>query len=302
MRCSQTDPDSGMVYHFVVNKKSRKGCWISEDSMDVSSLTLELFTRKQKQIALRQERVEAAHKIEHEKLQKQRAEKERLRLAAEVEREKTMAKEEAAVEARLKASSTQRFGSHSSAHGPPQIGIVEVNKQIRNALDQHSKDVRHMLQTFVRIGVLPTETNIKALRQKNMPILRAAANQLQGSVNPVFLAEQHLLDMLKECEKAVAGKPLETFTSLGSAQQPAVNRPTGPSGFQEANSVTSLPGNGRGTSVLNASTPYPKQQSHTSPNGSLEMYSPTPIADSLNRKKYGKQTILSSEEFVPLVN
>jgi hypothetical protein len=253
--------------------------------MDVSSLTLELFTRKQKQFALRQERVEAARKIE-------RAEKERLRLAAEVARKNVMAKEEAAVEACLKASSTQKFGSHSSPHGPPQIGIVEVNKQIRNALDQHSKDVRHMLQTFVRIGVLPTETNIKALRQKNMPILRAAANQLQGSVPPVFLAEQHLLDMMKACEKAVAGKPLETFTSLGSAQQSAINGPTGPCGFQEANSVTSLPGNGRGTSVLNAATPYPKQQSHTSPNGSLEMFSPTPIADSLNRKRNGKQTIL----------
>eukprot|EP00980_Cylindrotheca_fusiformis_P012564 scaffold3084_cov144-Cylindrotheca_fusiformis.AAC.12 len=333
VRCSQTDPDSGVVYHFVVNKKSRKGCWIAEDSMDVSCLTLELFTRKQKQISLRQARVEAAQKIEREKLLKLRAENERSKLlAAEAARRQALAKQKTAADVRLAATLEQKSGNLKTAPPPSQrsnlvaaeatkhqaltsskgasenrlpavseqngfnfatappishIGFADVNKQIQNAVEQHGKDVKQMLEALVRIRVLPTEANIKALRQKNVLALRAAAEQLKRLTPPIVLTEHNLWEMLKEREKAVAGKPLETFARVGAAQQGTINSHSlaNTSAVHQADATTRVPRSDPAPGRSNPARVTSQHPEYAPNEDSLGVFSPTPIADCLHRKR-----------------
>jgi hypothetical protein len=170
-----------------------------EEMMDVSTLTLELMTRKQKQIKIRQEKAQAYQKIEREKLAKQRAEKEKVMIAAQ------QAKAE---EMRVKpAAPTQT----KETVGTLQMRIIDFSKKVDATLNQHESDVRNLLQTFINIGIVPSEGNMKVLRDKNLAALKVISAGMGACHPSLFLNDQQLIIMMLAKEKTIAGAPLGQY-------------------------------------------------------------------------------------------
>ena len=87
VRCSITNRSNGSLEHFVVNKKSMKGCWVPDEHLDLSCLILGLTLRRQTQMKKRQEFLRAKEAAERAILGEERV-KQTIEATKKVEEEK----------------------------------------------------------------------------------------------------------------------------------------------------------------------------------------------------------------------
>jgi hypothetical protein len=238
VRCSQRDPRSGIVDHFVVNKGRMKGCWISSEHLDLSALVLELHTRRQRQINKRLERIRAKEKAEKEIIQKEKAKRaaEGARQAMEQAKEKARQKaisdqqkanRAAAARSLANQNSTARKSALLSAQPsnsnkpPSQLEIAQYNKDLRLALMQHEMDMRQLMQACLLSGIFPVpEGKMTAVRNKNLALLKTAAEGLRRC-NVLSIKDDQLMALLAASEKGA----LESIVkSKGGISSSAGNR------------------------------------------------------------------------------
>lgn len=226
VRCSQRDPRSGIVDHFVVNKGRTKGCWISSEHIDLSALVLELHTRRQKHTDKRMHRIRAEKQGEKERKAEQAAEAQRRaveqlreKMRLEAIRQKQKAEQESA--ARLANQKTQ---ASNPMHGSMQLEMTKHNQDFKLTLMQHENDIRQLMQACILSRVLPVpEGQIVAIRNRNLARLKAAVEGLRRCNVPLSIDHEQLTNVLVAREKGAAESILNLKKGLRANNMPTAS-------------------------------------------------------------------------------
>uniref|UniRef100_A0A6U5IWQ3 PHD-type domain-containing protein n=2 Tax=Corethron hystrix TaxID=216773 RepID=A0A6U5IWQ3_9STRA len=150
IKCSQRDPFSGFHHYFVVNNNKNRGCWFSEDNVDLSPLILERSNRFQKnkeKMKAKLDKIRAVVAVKREKkleekrerdrleAERKRKEAERKRLEAEAEKKRKKAAAEAEKkrlkeEAKAKEAEKKRKKAEANARRKAELArILEANRK-----------------------------------------------------------------------------------------------------------------------------------------------------------------------------
>ena len=228
VRCSQRDPRSGVVDHFVVNasKGRMRGCWISSERMELSSLVLNLFIRRQRQRNKRLEYIRQKEKVEKEKLERERVKRaiEAQRLMKERTRVKLIAERQAIEKARRAAgvsfanknnitgaSSTNHFMPGTSSNSI-QVQISHWNQEIQRRLMQHEASMRQLMQGCILSGIFPVpEVQMNAIRNTTIDCVKVATEGLKRC-NASTIKDAQIMSLLVACEK----RALESVIKSGA--------------------------------------------------------------------------------------
>jgi hypothetical protein len=171
IRCTIRNPSSGSLDHFLVNKKSLKGCWVPGDQLDLSSLILDLFCRRQRQKDQRLERVREKERSEREKLDRERSirmaeavqkgkeekmRKEEARRVSKLKKQQDAAKKKLEQEAKKKARILATTQSRKKLqNNQPKALSVEMDswqRQKHLAFSSHEMQVEHALRSWNNLG------------------------------------------------------------------------------------------------------------------------------------------------------
>jgi len=230
IRCSITNRSNGSLEHFVVNKKSMKGCWVPAEHLDVSSLMLELLSRRQTQIKKRQEFLRIKEYAERQKAEKDRirrvaeaakkAEEEHRKrvVMAEARKAAKMKKREEAAKKKLKkeAQKTAKMmavieNKKSRQSAAKEAQTVALNQEIAKwknekamAFSMHEMQVKYTLQSWRNLGKSNVpEANIVLLRKQTLEKLRLTNERLRRCNIPIMDTQQ-LMEVMFELEKKAA--------------------------------------------------------------------------------------------------
>lgn len=254
VKCSLKDPESGLPHHFVVNKKSGKGCWIPEASMDISTLVLELDTRRKQHVSIRHARLqEIAKEMAAEEKKKADKEAQRLQAAAAFEQKKRMEmkkrmeeagraamilaqrrREEDRVATKLASNvmeneaSARRSESESiqkklnKLSAKKNAGMMltadDYNLQIELLLSKHEINFLQLVDINKKGGVPISEAPLEKIRGRILPELNAAAEGLEECDPNSFIDEQGLKELMQAREKSAIAKVASRKTqNLGFA-------------------------------------------------------------------------------------
>ncbi|CAJ1942928.1 unnamed protein product [Cylindrotheca closterium] len=301
VRCSQVDPGTGLLHHFIVNKKSGRGCWMSEDMMDVASSTLEQLRRKTRQVELRRERARVAQMAKKAKILANKA------LAGQTKVSSTPVQEAfprgahdlaslaTSRQINVPSRTTANVGTanyevaarHGQGNRPqPQNGLAGIQMQLQLSLKRHEMDARQLFQTFSMVGMRPTGERGLALRQKNFPTVKASATQLQKYQPDFLCGDAHVIGMMKHVEKIAIGVTLDSFPKGNQVQNSGANDQQGQAiGVHGTNAtgLYNLPREGsKGLQLFNSSQSNP-----------MDEFDPTPITNAQLNGRGGKVSSLT---------
>ncbi len=242
IRCTIRNPSSGSLDHFLVNKKSLKGCWVPGDQLDLSSLILDLFCRRQRQKEQRMERVHAKERMEKEMLQRERqvriveatrrAEEERVRKeearrAAKLRKQEDSAKKKLEQEARKKARMlAAQHSLHKNLNSDSSALIMQVaslQQKVHLVFASHEMQVEKALRFFadLKLARIPEREIIK-IRKKTMEKIRMINERLHLCNEPVMDGKQVLARMFDH-EKNASMRMQTTNDNVGTVAQNSQN-------------------------------------------------------------------------------
>ncbi len=259
IRCTARNPSSGLLDHFLMNKKSLKGCWVPGEQLDLSSLILDLFCRRQRQKEQRMERVRAKERIEKQIMERERQiriaeatrqaqeekiRKEEARIAAKMRKQEDAAKTKLEQEARRRARilSTQQAQQNKMNNTSLSSEVASLHQKLLMVFASHEMEVLKILQFYggLNIANVPEKEIIK-IRKKTVGKIEIINDRLQRCNEPVMDNEQ-LFSRLFRHEKNAATKmrtPNDSVgTMAGNSQNINVNAfsQAGNGGFQSSSS------------------------------------------------------------------
>jgi hypothetical protein len=281
-----------------------KGCWISSNNVDLSTLILELFTRRQKQRNIRAQQVR-----EKEQAEKERQEREKAKRKAEAAKAAKLAMEQAKAKAiqqaivdqqnksrltALQAIATQQNNSRraaqsfinqrstaglpttqvshgrapQSAGGQPQLEITRWNKELRDVLTQHKTDMRMLMQVCLHSGIFAIpEAQSMEIRHKSLAKLRRCAEGLRRC-NVIAMNDQQLIGLMGTSEKEIHETMNKAISGNPATTTPnrASNAPSITSLSSSMQKVSPTPG-----SILNRTAPSSAAKSSVQPASSREV-------------------------------
>lgn len=232
---SLRNPSTGILDHFVVNKKKMKGCWMSNNQVEVSSLVCGLFKRRQIRIQARLHRVrekqkkdlarQQAVRLENEKkktlLEKRRLEAEAIDRAAKMrefqEEQQKMRKEAAKQNAaamlavRQKEQQAKRMSQQAgsqpliSQNTQPHSSNHATKSDIQAQVAQLNQNIQMVLNRHgekVRIFLQ------KASSRKNL----APQSEIQGMREKTLAYLRSFTNGLRQCNAPVGSE--ETLLKL----------------------------------------------------------------------------------------
>jgi hypothetical protein len=248
IRCTIQNPATGYIEHFIVNRKSMKGCWIPALQLDLSSLMMELSNRRHVQTKNRQERVRLKEKAEKEKtelikaqraaqaaklaeeirqrkaaeaeLARQRkiieAEEARQRKAREAEevRQRKAAEAAATKAAKLKKKQEEKERTAILLAMQKQKTQAEkgrLNNQIHIALTKHGEAMFHILKKCLSGQVFTgiPEADVIAIRKNTLDKIKESMNGLMR-LNVPKMDDQQLMALIFSREKVAAASLQKT--------------------------------------------------------------------------------------------
>ena len=114
VRCTQRDPSTGIVHHYIVNQAKNRGSWVSSDSVDLSPLINDRAKRRNVQLGKYNAIMRERAKVEAEKA-KIRREAEAKRRAEEIARASAKAKADALARAKARAEAQAKAKAEAQA-------------------------------------------------------------------------------------------------------------------------------------------------------------------------------------------
>jgi hypothetical protein len=234
IRCTITNRYDGSLEHFVVNKKSMKGCWVPAEQLDLSSLMLELSSRRQIQMKKRQEFVRVKENAERKKTEKERsgriaeatkkAEEDHrnreitseVRKAAKLKKRQESAKKKHEKELDKETKKTAKMMTAMEKKKDRQLAaqeiqsfalkheIAKLNGENTMAFSLHEMQVKYTLQAWYNLGHsnIP-EADIILIRKQTLEKLRLTNERLRRCNVPI-LDTHRTMAIMFELEKKAA--------------------------------------------------------------------------------------------------
>ena len=234
IRCTITNRYDGSLEHFVVNKKSMKGCWVPAEQLDLSSLMLELSSRRQIQMKKRQEFVRARENAMREKTEKERSRRiaeatkkaeednrnreviSEVRKAAKLKKCQESAKKkhdkeldkESKKTAKLMTAMEKKKDRQMAAQESQSVAlkqeIAKWNGEKTTAFSLHEMQVKYTLQAWYNLGHsnIP-EADIILIRKQTLEKIRLTNERLRRCNVPI-LDTHRTMTIMFELEKKAA--------------------------------------------------------------------------------------------------
>ena len=250
VRSTVRNLSTGSFEHFLVNKRSMKGCWVPTEQLDLSSLILDLFCRRHRQKEERLKRViEKKKKIEDErikriaeaamKVEEEKRKREKSRIAAKRKKKEAARKKKLEQKAKKKARISSTINAQEASKlqiqklgSQPAANAVDINlwkKQIELALKSHELQVEYALQSWTNRGLssIP-ENKLVEIRKSTLDQLKRTMDRLRQCNQSVMNDEQMMTNMYYH-EKKVALKFQSEKSTVGDMgnDQKVTSAPTG---------------------------------------------------------------------------
>jgi hypothetical protein len=209
IQCSQRDPETGVVAHFVVNKNRGRGFWVSSECIELSSLILDKHTRRREQVENFTERMRAKADEEARRLRERKMQEsaEAARISEEEARQLQERRMREAGEALRKREEEGR--AKMARQKQKELEEKQLQSQIRLQvkfdfqLDEYEQSIRTLLNDCLIEGIFPIPTDrILALRTKAFPGLRSARDALT-SAGLIVMEDKQLAEELFARERKV---------------------------------------------------------------------------------------------------
>lgn len=230
IKCIQRDEQTGQLEYFLYNKGKHRGCWMSDEKVDLSALILERSIRidERKRLSIQRVAVREKKEKEEERARNVAAQKAKAMEVAKANAQKAMEHAQFLSTVAIKKGETSSLAlaalnaavanattseKDMQEHAPPSLGpsnlevlrllAAKITTRFKEVLQRHQGETVELLRESARLklGAVPAE-RMNKVRLANLAILRAINEEVQKRFGDKrCLTEQALTQKLAKFEQ-----------------------------------------------------------------------------------------------------